>query len=100
MKVVRKKVVRKKVVRKKVAAPFSKRNLISILTEVEGGEDVLLRVDGVFMLAAEHQLGVVHDEHGEDDGPERSVSDHRVPKVDHVMLLECSPDNIGAALRC
>jgi len=45
---------------------------------VESSEDVLLRAKGVLVLAPHHQLGVIHDVEGEDEGTNRSISNHSV----------------------
>jgi len=45
---------------------------------VESSEDVLLRAKGVLVLAPHHQLGVIHDVQGEDEGTNRSISNHSV----------------------
>jgi hypothetical protein len=50
------------------------------LTEVEGCEDVLFRVERVLVLSAQHQLSVVDDEEGEDQRAQCSVPYHCVPE--------------------
>ena len=46
-----------------------------VQVEVEGGEDVLLGADGILVVTAEHDLGVVDDIKREDDRPDRGVPD-------------------------
>ena len=49
--------------------------------DVESSEDVLLRTEGVLVLAPHHQLGVIHDVQGEDEGTNRSISNHCVSEI-------------------
>ena len=44
--------------------------------DVEGGEDVLLGAERVLVLAAKHQLGVVHQVEAEHQGAHRPVPNH------------------------
>lgn len=44
-----------------------------VQVEVEGGEDVLLGAEGVLVLAAHHELRVVHDVEREHQGAQRPV---------------------------
>ena len=46
-----------------------------VQVDVQSGEDVLLGAEGVLVTAAHHQLGVVHDVQGENQGSGRSISD-------------------------
>lgn len=45
----------------------------NIEIEVEDGENVLFRVDGVHVITAHHQLGVVDQIHGKDNGTQSTV---------------------------
>ena len=46
-----------------------------VQVDVQGGEDVFLGAEGVLVAAAHHQLGVIHDVQGENQGSGRSISD-------------------------
>jgi len=55
-----------------------------VQVEVEGGEDVLLRTDGVLMIATQHQLGIVYQVNGKEHRSEGGIdqSDHLAREAD------------------
>ena len=54
--------------------------------------------EGVLVLAAQHELGVIHQVEGEDEGSRRSVPNHR-PPGEHSGTLHSPTFSIGTRLR-
>ena len=54
-----------------------------VQVDVEGGEDVLLWAESVLVLPPHHELGVVHDIEGEDEGSDGSVAQHHPPAMEN-----------------
>ena len=52
-----------------------------VQVKVEGGKDVLLGAEGVLVVAAEHDLGVVDDVQREDNGTHRGVTNLGVAEM-------------------
>lgn len=64
--------------------------------QVEGGEDVLLGGNGVFVIPSHHHLGVVHDVNGEYQSAEGRVHhDHGLAGEDHTDDTEHHQNNNG-----